>query len=124
DVHGIIVQLPINGWPDPQLLLDLIPSSKDVDGLSMASLQALKDKSARMVPATPLAILRVLELSDISLSNKKIVIVGQGKLVGLPLNIILRNRGLDVIVADISTEDLATTTKQADVLITATGQPK
>lgn len=124
DVHGIIVQLPINGWYDPQMLLDLIPPNKDVDGLSQASLQALRDNNAVLVPATPLAIMTVLQESDIDLNDKKIVLVGNGKMVGLPLSILLENLKLDVTVCDITTQDLNTITSQADVLISAAGQPK
>ena len=124
DVHGIIVQLPINGWYDPQMLLDLIPLSKDVDGLSQASLQALRDNNATLVPATPLAIMTVLEESNVDLNQKKIVLVGNGKMVGLPLSILLQNLKLDVNVCDITTQDLGTQTCLADVLISATGQPK
>lgn len=123
DVHGIIVQLPLSGWYDPQMLLDLIPIHKDVDGLSQASLQALRDNQPVLIPATPLAILTLLEQTDIDLPGKKIVLVGHGKMVGMPLSIILRNKQLDVEVCDITTEDLAKITSRADVLISAAGQP-
>lgn len=123
DVNGIIVQLPLNGWYDPQMLLDLIPPHKDVDGLSMQSLEDLKQNKAKLIPATPRAVLTALDYENIDLGNKKIVIVGQGKLVGLPLGLILSNKGCDVEAADINTKNLAELTKQADVLISAAGQP-
>lgn len=123
DVNGIIVQLPLNGWYDPQMLLDLIPPHKDVDGLSMQSLEDLKQNKAKLIPATPRAVLTALDYENIDLGNKKIVIVGQGKLVGLPLGLILSNKGCDVETADINTKYLAELTKQADVLISAAGQP-
>jgi len=123
DIDGIIIQLPLNGWYDPQMLLDLIPPHKDVDGLSMQSLEDLKLNKAKQKPATPRAVLTALEYENIDLGNKKIVIVGQGKLVGLPLGLILSNKGCDVEAADINTKDLAELTKQADVLISAAGQP-
>jgi methylenetetrahydrofolate dehydrogenase (NADP+)/methenyltetrahydrofolate cyclohydrolase len=124
DVHSIIVQLPISGWYDPQMLLDLIPIHKDVDGLSQASMQALQQNNAILVPATPLAIMTVLQESDVDLNNKKIVLIGNGKMVGMPLSILLRNLKLDVTVCDITTTDISAQTSQADVLISAAGQPK
>lgn len=123
DINGIIVQLPLNGWYDPQMLLDLIPPKKDVDGLNMQSLDDLKQNRAKLIPATPRAVLTALEYEKIDLANKKIVVIGQGKLVGLPLSIILKNKGYDVETADINTGNLAGLTKSADVLISAAGQP-
>ncbi len=67
--------------------------------------------------------LTALEYEKVDLTNKKIVIIGKGKLVGLPLSIILKNKGYYVETADINTNDLANLTKTADVLISAAGQP-
>lgn len=124
DVHGIIVQLPISGWYDPQMLLDLIPIEKDVDGLSQKSLQALQDNNAILVPATPLAIMTTLQESAVDLNDKNIVLIGNGKMVGLPLSTLLHNLKLNIVVCDINTQDLSAQTRQADVLISAAGQPK
>lgn len=123
DIYGIIVQLPLNGWYDPQMLLDLIPTNKDVDGLSMQSLEDLKQNKAKLIPATPRAVLTALESVKVELANKKIIVIGQGKLVGLPLSIIMKNEGYSVETADINTTNLAELTKSADVLISAAGQP-
>ena len=123
DVHGIIVQLPMHNWYDPQSLLNLIPTSKDVDGLSDQSLLAIKADDATMIPATPLAVLELMKRSGIELDGKTVAIVGQGKLVGLPLGIILQNQSIDVLTADVNTKDLADITLQADVIVSATGQP-
>lgn len=122
-VHGIIVQLPLTGWHNPQSLLDLIPPGKDVDGLSTRSLDDLKNNQAKLIPATPKAILTALAESGVELKGQKNVIVGQGKLVGYPLSIIMKNKGLDVEVADINTKNLGSLTKQADILISAVGKP-
>lgn len=123
DINAIIVQLPLGGWDTPQMLLDLIPAQKDVDGLSMQSLEDLKQNKAKLIPATPRAVLTALEYEKVDLKNKKIVVVGQGKLVGLPLGIIMKNQGLKVEAADINTKNLSALTKNADILISAAGQP-
>lgn len=123
-IHGIVVQLPLAGWNDPQSLLNLIPLHKDVDGLSDQSLEALQKSQAKLIPATPKAILATLEGSGTALEGKKIVVVGQGKLVGLPLSIILKNQGYDVEVANINTKNLPKLTQTADILISAVGKPR
>ena len=121
-VHGIIVQLPANGLPDVQKLLDLIPVQKDVDGLSSASLEAIKKDSSFFTPATPRAIIELLKRSGVDLEGKKILIVGQGKLVGGPLAIILKNKGFNVETADDNTANLGEICKNADVVISAVGK--
>lgn len=121
-VHGIIVQLPMRDWYDPQILLNMIPLNKDVDGLSDQSLLALKSNKAQLIPATPLAILELLKQSGVDLQEKTVTIVGQGKLVGLPLSIILQNLGVRVLTADIHTSNLAELTQQADIVVSATGK--
>ncbi len=123
NVDGIIVQLPLSGWYDPQLLLDLIPSNKDVDGLSSKSIDDLKDNKQILMPATPKAVITALEYEQINLRNKTIAIIGQGKLVGLPISLILKNRGLNIVSADVNTKNLNSITQKADIVISATGVP-
>lgn len=124
NVHGIIVQLPMHDWYDPQLLLNLIPTTKDVDGLSDQSLLQLQNNNSEIVPATPLAILEIIKRSNISLAVKKVLVIGQGKLVGLPLKYLLQNQGIEPMIADANTTNLVELTKQADIVISGTGQPK
>lgn len=121
-VHGIIAQLPFQDWDDTQGLLDHIPPTKDVDGLSTASQELLKRGEAPLVPATPKSILELLRRENIELKNKHIVIVGRGQLVGKPLRDILENDGMDVVVAHRQTEDFGGTLRQADVIVTAAGK--
>ncbi|QQS64586.1 bifunctional 5,10-methylenetetrahydrofolate dehydrogenase/5,10-methenyltetrahydrofolate cyclohydrolase [Candidatus Saccharibacteria bacterium] len=114
DVHAIIVQIPL---PDPSQtdeVLNSVSPSKDVDGLG---------KNSRFDPATPMAINWLLAGYNVELSGKKIVIVGQGRLVGKPLAKIWRESNLDVEVADKTTNDLANVVSKADVLVSATGVP-
>lgn len=121
-VNGIIVQLPAPGEFDLQKLLDLIPTSKDVDGLSSNSLDAIRTNQNSLMPATPKAIIEVLLRSVDDLIGKKILVVGQGKLVGEPLALILANKGYQVQTADSTTADLASLCKQSDVIISAVGK--
>jgi len=123
-VDGIIVQLPVTGLDNFQDVLNLIPASKDVDGLSEASLISLKENKQVLIPATPKAILEIIEKENIELNNKNILIIRQGKLVGLPLGIILKNKRLNIATADASTNNLSDLTTDADIIISATGSPK
>lgn len=112
-VHGIIVQLPL---PDPTQtdhILDLVAPQKDVDGLC---------SNPVFDAPTPTAINWLLAGYNIELRGKQILIVGQGRLVGRPLARMWRDSGLTVETADKHTDDLALHARQADVLVTATGQ--
>ncbi len=113
-VHGIIVQLPL---PDPSQtdeVVNLVNPKKDVDALGAKS---------KFEPATPMAIIWLLSGYNIDLTGKKILLIGRGKLVGAPLEKILKDSGHNVEVIDREVADLAAHTKEADVIITATGSP-
>jgi methylenetetrahydrofolate dehydrogenase (NADP+)/methenyltetrahydrofolate cyclohydrolase len=113
-VHGIIVQLPLADPSQTDKICSAVVPAKDVDALG---------KEAVLEPATPLAILWLLAGYNIALEGKKIVLVGRGKLVGAPLERILRASGHDVTVADSKTPDIHATVSQADIIVSATGQP-
>jgi len=113
-VHGIIVQLPLEDPSQTDEIVDLVAPSKDVDALGA---------DAAFDPATPMAILWLLSGYNVELKGKKIVLIGRGKLVGAPLERILLSSGYDVTVLNRSTPDLAAATREADIIVTATGRP-
>lgn len=113
-VHGIIVQLPLERPEETDALVNLVAPEKDVDALG---------KDAQFDPATPMAILWLLAGYNVDLRGKKVLLVGRGKLVGRPLERMLKQSGVDVWSADRSVADLKTETLKADVIITATGSP-
>lgn len=113
-VHGIIVQLPIADPSETQKILNMVDPRKDVD--------ALGDKAV-FDPATPMAIMWLLAGYNVDLKGKKIVLIGRGKLVGAPLEKQLSQSGYDVEVVTRDAHDLSAHTKEADIIITATGSP-
>lgn len=123
-IDAIIVQLPMTGLDNFQEVLDLIPPSKDVDGLSSKSLELLKNNKPKLIPATPRAILAVIDYENIEMKGKNILIIGQGKLVGLPLSIIFKNKDYKIMTADKNTKNLHDLSREADIIISAAGVPK
>lgn len=113
-VHGIIVQIPLPDRTQTNEILDAVSATKDVDGLA---------QDTQFDPATPMAINWLLAGYNVDLQGKNLVIVGNGRLVGRPLCRMWQQSGYEVEVADKQTPDLASVTKQADVLVCATGQP-
>jgi methylenetetrahydrofolate dehydrogenase (NADP+) / methenyltetrahydrofolate cyclohydrolase len=113
-VHGIIVQLPLERPEETESIVNAVASEKDVDGLGL---------TPAFDSATPMAVLWLLAGYNITLTGKRVLIIGRGKLVGASLQRILLSSGVDVHVADRSTKDLKAETLQADVIIAATGNP-
>lgn len=113
-VNGIIIQLPLQDKSQTEELVNLVDPEKDVDALGA---------NAIFEPATPMAILWLLAGYNIDLKNKNILLIGRGKLVGAPLEKILKNSEHNVTVADRKTDNLKDLTTKADIIITATGSP-
>ncbi len=113
-VHGIIIQLPIEHPEATEELVNMVTPDKDVDALGA---------NARFDPATPMAILWLLSGFNIDLQGKRVVLIGKGKLVGKPLAEMLQKSGVNVQTIDRSTRNVSAITLNAEVIITATGQP-
>jgi len=113
-VYGIIVQLPVADPDGTDEILNAVAPEKDVDGLG---------EHAILDPATPMAINWLLAGYNIELKGKKIVIVGNGRLVGKPLARMWRNSGLEVEVFDSETKNMNEKLRTADIIVTATGVP-
>ena len=110
DATGIIVQLPCINSKE---IIEKIPIEKDVDGLK---------KGSRFLPATVRGILEMLKQVQHD-TYGTCVIVGRSEIVGKPLAMEMINRGATVIVCNSKTKNLEDFTKQADILISATGHP-
>lgn len=113
-VHGIIVQLPLTDTTQTDEIVNLVAPEKDVDALG---------KEAKFTPATPMAIMWLLAGYNIELKNKHVLLVGRGKLVGAPLEKMLKESNINVEVIDRQATELGNHTKDADIIITATGSP-
>ena len=112
-VHGIIIQLPIEDPSQTSELINLVDPNKDVDALG---------ENAKFEPATPLAIMWLIAGYNIDLRGKEVLLIGRGRLVGMPLEKIFKSSGINYKIADRSTsikEEAIT----ADIIITATGSP-
>ncbi len=113
-VHGIIIQLPLADESRTDELLRAVSPEKDVDALASRKY---------FDAATPMAINWLLAGYNVDLQGKKIVLVGEGRLVGAPLAQMWQNSGYDVTVVSEPTENLKTVIQAADVVVTATGVP-
>ena len=120
-VTGIILQSPVPSHIDFDKCSGLIKASKDVDGFTEENIYNLYLGNDTIMPCTVKGIIRLLEYYDIPLEGANVVIVGRGNIVGHPLSLALINKNATVTVAHSKTKDLSNVTKNADILISATG---
>lgn len=123
-IHGILVQSPLPSSFDEDKIISYVEKEKDVDGFGTFNLGALLSNQEKIVAATPLGILKMLEYENIDIEGKHVVVVGASLIVGRPMATLLLNRGATVTIAHSKTKNLKEITKQADILIVAIGQAK
>ena len=123
-VDGILVQLPLPNHLDSAALLQAINPDKDVDGLHPVNLGHLVRSESGLRSCTPAGVMRLLAHYQIELQSKQAVVVGRSILVGKPLALMLLEQNATVTIAHSRTQDLASVTRQADLLVTAIGQPQ
>jgi methylenetetrahydrofolate dehydrogenase (NADP+) / methenyltetrahydrofolate cyclohydrolase len=121
-VHGIIIQLPVPEHIDKESLINSLSQNKDVDGLSAINLWKLLDEKEGIVSATARGIETLLREHNIDFYGSHIVIIGDSFLVGRPIAINLLNKGATITLCNSKTKDLASITKQADIIIVAVGK--
>ena len=125
--HGILIQLPLPAQINPQAALMRVRPSKDVDGFHPENLGRLLVGDPLFIPCTPQGILEILSFYGIPTQRKHAVIIGRSTIVGKPMMAVLANKwergNATVTVCHTGTPDLAHHTRQADLLIAASGQP-
>ena len=121
---GIIVQLPMPEHIDKRVILDAIKPELDVDCLGRINSENFYNNEVGISYPTALACIKILDSLDLDLKEKKILMLGQGMLVGLPVTHLLKSKGLDVSVVNSKTENSLELIKNADVIISAIGKGK
>ncbi|MDH6299394.1 bifunctional methylenetetrahydrofolate dehydrogenase/methenyltetrahydrofolate cyclohydrolase FolD [Polynucleobacter sphagniphilus] len=123
-IHGILVQLPLPDHIASERVLEAIAPSKDVDGFHVVNAGALMVGQPEFIPCTPYGCMKILESIDYPIRGARAVIVGASNIVGKPMALLLLQAGATVTICNSKTRDLAHHTKEADILVVATGKPK
>ncbi|MCZ7398353.1 MAG: bifunctional methylenetetrahydrofolate dehydrogenase/methenyltetrahydrofolate cyclohydrolase [Candidatus Methanoperedens sp.] len=121
EIHGILVQLPLPKHIDERTIMMRIAPEKDVDGFNPLNMGKMLIGREGFLPCTPKGIIRALEEFKIDPQGKEVVVVGHSNVVGKPAAIMLLNRNATVKVCHVYTKDLKSHTREADILIVATG---
>jgi methylenetetrahydrofolate dehydrogenase (NADP+)/methenyltetrahydrofolate cyclohydrolase len=122
-IQGILVELPLPAHLTQRTVAESLDAAKDVDGISFASSGSLFLRQPTYVPSTCAAVIEMLEHSGIAIAGQRAAVVGASNVVGKPLAFMLVDRDATVSVCHVATRDLATWTRQADILVVAVGKP-
>jgi methylenetetrahydrofolate dehydrogenase (NADP+)/methenyltetrahydrofolate cyclohydrolase len=123
-VHGIIVQMPLPAHLSQKMVADTVIAAKDIDGISPRSAGNLFLGLPSFLPSTAAAVVEILERTRTPLAGRRVVIVGRSNVVGKPLAMMLLQKNATVTICHSRTVDLASSTRQADVLIAAAGRAR
>ncbi len=122
-VNGIIIQSPLPAPLDWFEAIEHIEPLKDVDGVSDANVKNLLENNKEgLVPATARGVHSLLNHYNITVSDKKVVVMGRSRLVGTPIATVMKNAGARVTVCHSQTIDPEKITRKADILIVAIGK--
>lgn len=134
-INGILVQLPLPGHINEQVVLDCISQDKDVDGLHPMNVFRLTNTNTHggkqswdfndinfHVSCTPQGCIELLDRSGVSIEGKNAVVIGRSNIVGIPVAMLLMQRNATVTIAHSRTKDIASVVKNADIVVAAVGR--
>ncbi len=128
EIDGLIVQSPLPKHISFDKVVEAIHPSKDVDGFHPVNVGKMSKGLPAFISATPLGILRMLEQYGVETSGKHCVVIGRSQIVGLPMSILMQRNAYPgnctVTLCHSRTQDLASYTLQADIIIAAIGIPQ
>jgi|TARA_B100001964_G_scaffold191375_1_gene213736 methylenetetrahydrofolate dehydrogenase (NADP+)/methenyltetrahydrofolate cyclohydrolase len=125
-IHGILVQSPTPPSTDELSITEAIDPSKDVDGFHPMNLGRLvMGQSDGLLPCTPAGVMAMIDDAGINLQGAKAVVIGRSRIVGMPLALMLAQKGIDatVTIAHSRTKDAAEICREADLVVAAIGRP-
>ena len=121
-VHGVLIQHPLPSHLDEHAALEALGASKDVDGITPASLGRLTAGLSGFRCATPLGMMKLLDHYGIECSGKHAVVIGRSVILGKPAALMLLEKNATVTIAHSRTVDLPSLVRQADIVVAAVGR--
>ena len=118
DADAVIVQLPLSADMDTKEVRNSIPVEKDADVLS-----DIARTEGPLLPPVVGAVKKILEYAKTEIAGKKAVVIGNGFLVGAPVATWLRQQNAEVVIITRESENLATSLRDADIIVSGAGSP-
>ena len=123
EIDGLLVQLPLPKHINESKVVETIDPDKDVDGFHPFNFGRLAQNRPFLRPCTPHGIMKIIELTNCDLEGMDAVIIGSSNIVGRPMILELLARKATVTICHSATKNIVEKSRQADLLITATGNP-
>ncbi|MBQ6654587.1 MAG: bifunctional 5,10-methylenetetrahydrofolate dehydrogenase/5,10-methenyltetrahydrofolate cyclohydrolase [Erysipelotrichaceae bacterium] len=122
-VHGILLLRPLPWQLDNEKARNYLRADKDVDGCTDGSLTGIfVNKKIGFAPCTAQAVMETLKHYGIDVAGKKVAVIGRSLVVGKPLALLLMNANATVTVCHSKTEDVSAITREADIIVSCSGQ--
>ena len=120
-IYGVLPLMPMPAHIDSEAVIGALDSRKDIDGLTTYNIGLVSSGKGGYVPCTPKACMAIVDHYGISLSGKKVVVLGRSQVVGKPVALLALERNATVTICHSKTENLEAELTQADVVIAAVG---
>ena len=119
---GIVVQLPLPSGADVDAVRNAIPVTHDVDAISDLAVKQFEQETLPILPPVVGAIAEIVRRHSIIISDKHVVVIGSGRLVGKPAVVWFRQRGAEVTTIE-RTSRVEDVTIEADIIVLGAGSP-
>ncbi|WP_177917966.1 bifunctional methylenetetrahydrofolate dehydrogenase/methenyltetrahydrofolate cyclohydrolase FolD [uncultured Eubacterium sp.] len=123
-INGILCQLPLPKHLDDKEVINRIAPIKDVDAFHPVNVGAIMIGDYNFLPCTPAGVMELIHSTGVDVSGKKAVVIGRSNIVGKPMAMLLLHENATVEITHSKTVDLASVTKEADILVAAIGRAK
>lgn len=124
EINGILCQLPLPKHLDDKEVINLIAPIKDVDAFHPVNVGAIMIGDYNFLPCTPAGVMELIHSTGVDVTGKKAVVIGRSNIVGKPMAMLLLHENATVEITHSRTVDLASVTREADILVAAIGKAK
>ena len=124
-IHGCLMFRPLPKGIDETALCNRLDARKDMDGIGLSSLAGIFAGTGQgYVPCTAQACIEICDYYNVPVQGKRVVVIGRSLVIGKPVSMLFLQRNATVTICHSRSENLAEITREADVVVCATGRAK
>ena len=122
-INGILMFRPLPAHIDGEKARRLLSAEKDIDGCTDLSLSGVFTNSeVGFCPCTAEAAIEILKYYNVSLTGKKVAVIGRSLVIGRPVAMLLMHENATITICHTKTVDVQSIAKEADIIVAASGQ--